>query len=153
MAGKSLFDKRTQTWESRLFLDVPRMDPLDERYQGIKAKRFVGAPAPEERMPELGAQWIDPLQEGEEDEEAPPDTQREPLVELPLDDAMDPTDPAPPPDQFQPIMNQGRVLAGAPTKPAQTDPWEPKKKPAPTNEVVIPSGAQVRLGSPGVDPK
>jgi hypothetical protein len=157
MAGKSLFDKRVATWEQRLFTNVPRMDPSDERYNQISAQHFMAVPGIEERTPEVGAGWIDPMHEGEE---TGPETDRDPIPEMSLE--TDPTEPAPPPvpssipvgpSQFQPSMNQGRMLVGAPAKPAQSDPWEPKKPVAPTNDVVIPTGARVRLGKPGVDPK
>lgn len=149
MAGKSLFDRRVRTWEERLFTAVPRMNPNDERYPHIAAKRFVGVPGSEERTPEVGSGWVDPMRPDESDEKGP-DTQRDPVPEfIPEGDV---TEPAPPP-RFQAKPNQGRVLAGAPTKQAQADPWEPRKASTSTNDVVVPAGGRVRLGQPGVDPK
>jgi hypothetical protein len=40
-AAGSLFNKRVNEWEDRLFLKVPRADDNDNRYDAIRAKHFI----------------------------------------------------------------------------------------------------------------
>lgn len=35
------YELRTSGWEKRLFLDVPRTEPNDPRYEGIRAQKFI----------------------------------------------------------------------------------------------------------------
>ncbi len=58
--GKSRFDQRALNWESRLFLNVPRMDPSDERFSTIAGKRFLTVAGVQ---PQVQSAWLDPRED------------------------------------------------------------------------------------------
>jgi len=159
IAGTSRFDKRITTWEADLFTEVPKMDPRDERYTQIHAKRFTEVRT--KPIPEVGqSAWVDPrdLDESSEtthkyEEPAPVEpalVEPAPVEPPPLVDAPE----VPPPTIVQPpaiiqpqAMNTpnrpGQMLKGTP-KPV-VDPWEPKGEPAGEGEIVEP-GTRIRFG-------
>lgn len=55
------FARRTSTWVERLFTETPRMDSSDPRFQPLSAQNFVEVVGRESRIPEIGQNWIDPL--------------------------------------------------------------------------------------------
>lgn len=177
--GKSQFDARVADWESRLFLDVPRMDKSDPRYEDLQAKRFLGIDT--SRVPEVQS-WVDPR-----DLQQPTPKKPEPVPEPALV-------PEPPPEYEMPetkqveaqavadIEEQGpaepepvplpavetpqRAALNTPNQPGQmlggkkvdekpvapvSDPWVPKEStPTPDDLKVVPPGAKIRLGGSGV---
>jgi len=170
--GKSRFDARVADWESRLFIEVPRMDPSDPRYGEVNAKRFVSLDTT--AVPEVRS-WVDPRELKEPP--PPPEEQTYKLsettlaraqaivdidergtVEAPVHTVPDlPASPEPParPVPQAALMNtphQSKQMVGKPgvsvAAPA-ADAWELKK--ATTDGLqVVPRGAKIRLGGSGV---
>ena len=155
--GSTKFDQRVATWQDRLFLNVPRMDQDDPRFESIAQKEFSpieeslvvrgwgGESAPEPQM------------------EFVPELLEEPVVEESY------TKSEPPPVYFQPtntttsisrdtlLMNthvsSEQYLPGAPTpsvtpiSPKKTiDSWGSPEQSTPS-EVIVKAGATVRFGS------
>ena len=142
--GKSKFDQRVTTWESRLFVDVPRMALTDPRFQSFQAKKFSEIDTG--RVPEVQG-WVDPR-------DLEPETPMEAVepVSEPQEPEPDKVEKAAPSSQ-EPAMGQtpnrrGQMLGGKKTpakKPSEkSDPWAPKK--TPEGKVVKP-GAKIRLGN------
>ncbi len=68
--GTTLFDQRVQNWESRLFLEVPRMDQSDARFPAIAAQQFKGV---NPSLGEVSSQWSSESEDG-------PSTDRDPAL-------------------------------------------------------------------------
>ncbi len=128
--GKSKFDHRVTTWESRLFIDVPRMNPEDPRFESFQAKRFREIDMTEVPNVQGGVQdWVDPRDLDEPKTYEIPETKR-----IETEAIRD---------------RRGRTLEGKkndvrPDQPV-LDPWEPKKQP-PSNEKIVKPGAKIKLG-------
>jgi hypothetical protein len=146
--GKSRFDQRVHSWESRLFLDIPRMDGEDPRFVDIRAQKFMDMG----RTPEVQA-WVDPqdLVEPEPEPEPEPNTYEIPkTTQIAAETITDLDEQGPKPAPAAPANTsnrRGQMLGGkkVDVKAPQpvSDPWVPKK--APKGEVVQP-GAKIRLG-------
>lgn len=126
--GKSLFEKRVTSWESRLFLEVPRMADEDPRYSSIAAKNFLQI---DTSKPYEVRGWVDPL---EEKSEAPPEDS------IPVQD--------PPEVSVTASPSQGRRgrMVGVPLNvgvPVKADPWAT----SPQDTTVVKPGAKIRFGS------
>jgi len=147
-AGKSRFEARISTWEDRLFNNVAKMDPSDERYKEISAQSFVSISA---NPRGATASWVDPR-----------DIETTKVISIP---APQPTvvpvpvfvPPEPPKPIVLPMASVGR-LVNTPTKSGQiigegpqkasspvSDPWRtaPPLKPG---DVVVKPGAKIKLG-------
>jgi len=171
--GSSLFEDRVNHWYERLFSEVPRMDPADERFPSLSGQRFVEVRA--DRPYEVQG-WVDPLRPEEaaspEPDESVPDTFREePVIEtaptsppepepsveeLPPSPPPEPepsveeSPPSPPAPLTQELGNtptQAGIMVGgreAPKPKPQTDPWSIPKKPV-SNANVVQPGARIRF--------
>jgi hypothetical protein len=141
--GKSQFEHRVDTWEERLFLNVPRRDESDPLVQTLQAKKFVEVdPGP---SPEVGrSAWVDPR---DLSDEAP---------------RLDPPKPAPktsggPPPALSavsPFLNTpdrpGQMVGQEkPQKLAAVDQWAPKE-PEKNRDQVVKPGVRIRFGKTGV---
>lgn len=146
--GRSKFDQRVTTWESRLFSDVPRMSEADPRFELLQAKKFVQVQVDTSRA--YGVQgWLDPL-----------DVKESPKPEAPKDDAeacplrcsSDPEESVPPatearakntPNRRGQLLGGKKVVRSDPK--TVSDPWESKK---PSEGKVVQPGAKIRFGEP-----
>lgn len=163
--GKSKFEIRVNSWEDRLFKKTPRMDEADPRFEIIRSKKFVEIdPRP---APEVGqGAWVDPrdLDDNpkakalaEFDAVARDVGELETTVLATSEPKLDDPAPEPKPQKAVAPMNTpnrpGQMVGGREkpeAKPAQADPWEPKKEPAPSKEQVVKPGARIRFGGSGV---
>ena len=160
--GTSKFEIRTSTWYERLFSETPKMDPKDERYEGIAAKHFTPV------NPEIvvNSDWSDP-KESQPSPKDPPLPQKllepEPEPE-PAKTEPEPVKPEPKPVEPRPVepKEKGRLsgdLAGTNTplkqgqmiKPGQSQPtsdtWDAPVSPVdPSNVRVIKPGEKIKLG-------
>jgi hypothetical protein len=155
--GSTLFDKRVTTWQDRLFLNVPRMDQGDPRFESIAHKEFVPA---QETLVVRG--WDDGVAH-EEPKEFVPEFLEEPVVE------EVPTNDEPPPVYFKPVsdtssISRDTLLMNTPVSreqylpgasrtsvshsiPKKTiDSWGASEQSTPS-EVIVKAGATVRFGS------
>jgi hypothetical protein len=165
--GKSKFEARVHTWEQRLFLETPTMEPTDPRYEKIHAQKFIniepGGPL------EIGqSAWIDPL-----DPLDPLDkTIQSPQIEPILQSNIPEPEPLSEPEIKEPTIEKSELkntpeqvtrpvmftATNTPNKPGQMvgeppkvpekqkqDPWEPPKPVADDEEIVKP-GAKIRFG-------
>lgn len=144
----SRFDERVATWESRLFLDVPRLNPQDPRYQQAANQPFT----------EVAPGWGDPYEvqgpKGEVPAEQPPS--QEAIVEAPQPEAAAPAQtPQNVPARFQAgglnTLNQGPIMLGSPAvTPKEQDPWAgPQAAPLVPGERIISPGGRVKFGGSG----
>ena len=152
--GKSKFDQRVTTWESRLFIDVPRMSLSDPRFSDFQAKRFHQIDTG--RVPEIQG-WTDP-RDLEEPSAPEPDTyevSETKQVEVQAIADIEEFGVAAPASEPQAVpqaskstsnrrgqMLKGKKVDAKPTQPV-FDPWVGKKPPE--GKVVQP-GAKIRLG-------
>lgn len=176
--GKSRFEARVSTWETRLFDEVPRMNEQDPRFVVLRSKKFVdintGA------IPEIGQRrasaWVDPRDLDVAPESPHPTGQEVPVLKEPSDapknqnhltGAAPPPPPpkltekvlAEPPRTLQPPqflntpVQQGRMLGGM-SKPepqaAPRDPWEVKPAKDTKGLPVVQPGARIKIGGAGV---
>jgi hypothetical protein len=168
--GKSSFDQRVSTWESRLFTQVPRMDPTDPRYKAIASKNFrmidVGpAPSVSSRnwidVPSIASAAPVPVPvvtAPAPPEDEAPDTDRSPPMSSPSEVQAPPRVMAevvlPPAPQVPrnalrmntPVKPEGQMLPGAKPQqspPPKKDPWA---APEPSKEQVLKPGARVKIG-------
>lgn len=155
--GSTIFDKRVTTWQDRLFLNVPRMDQDDPRFDSISHKEF--SPIQESLVVRGWGDASDP----EPKDEFVPESLNEPVIEEIL------VDSEPSPVYFQPTSTPNSIsrdtllmntpvsieqyLPGAPrpsdtlTKPKKNiDSWGAPEQSTPS-EVVVKAGATVRFGS------
>jgi hypothetical protein len=151
--GKSQFEQRVATWRERLFENPPRMDPHDERYRVLTAKKFLSIDAGP--IPEVGrSAWVDPR---DLDEPAPQPQNTEEPQEEPVQ-AVENTEeevteaaPQPTPEPLVSPMpmntpNRTNAMVGPAKLPVPVaDPWEPKRPSVSEGQVVKP-GAKIRMG-------
>lgn len=142
--GKSKFDQRVATWESRLFTDVPRMSMSDPRFEQFQAKRFLEIRPSGGRIPEVQG-WVDPRDLDQPKAEATPEVP-EPQVEEVTQKPPIQEPPTPPANTRNTPNRRGQMVGGKkvdvrPTKPV-SDPWEPKKAP---EEKIVKPGTKIRL--------
>ena len=164
--GQSRFDLRVNTWEDRLFKNVPKMDSQDPRFQPIAGKKFLTIDTG--RTPEVRtSSWADPrdLQDEPANRPTPPVTpQGMPMVpvavmdltpsptESPLQEApqAQPRSPGRVPTHLllsNTLSRQGQMIGGQPEAAAPRDPWA---TPEPPKDPVVPVGSRVKMGEPGV---
>lgn len=144
--GRSKFDQRVTTWESRLFIDVPRMSPEDPRFVDFQAKRFreidtTAVPNIQGRVQD----WVDPRDLDAEYEI--PETKK---IESAIVSDEDEQGPAKAPEPVPSTPDRrGKMLGGKKVDEKLTrpvlDPWEPKKQ-TPTEGKIVKPGAKIRLG-------
>lgn len=157
IAGKSRFEQRVSTWEDRLFLNPPRMEPDDPRFQQISAKRFITIDVG--RTPEIRSAWTDPRDLEEPQNPTPPvATKTEPVASSETRTASIPNDLAS--NRSAPIPVQ-LALGNAPDQSGKTlpippsasipkrDPWAAPETNDPTEQIISP-GATVKLRGSGV---
>jgi hypothetical protein len=155
--GSTKFDQRVASWEDRLFLKVPRMDPNDPRFESISRKEFSPV---QDTLIVHG--W------GTESEPDPPRAfVPEPAQEVAIEEIL--TTKEPPPvysktDDSSPSISRDTLLMNTPVTAEQYLPGAPKQ-PVPVispkknvdswgaaeqstpSEVVVNAGATVRFGS------
>lgn len=162
IAGKSKFEQRVNSWEERLFTEVPRMAPNDPRFEGIHAQKFITLG--KDRPYEVQSAWVDPR-----DLEEPPEIAKpapvapeivKPAPEIVKPEPVPPeivkpaaVEPSPPPPVRQPgrVLNtplqQGQMLDG-PKKPAKPrDPWEPPPTKTEDDGKIVEPGSRFRFGN------
>lgn len=155
--GSTKFDQRVASWEDRLFLRVPRMDPSDPRFESISRQEF--APA-QETLVVHG--W------GTENEPEPPRAfVPEPAQEAAVEEVPGTKEPLPvysQPDESNASISRDTLLMNTPVVTEQylpgaskqsipirstkknVDPWGAPEQSAPS-EVIVNAGATVRFGS------
>lgn len=146
--GKSRFDQRVVTWESRLFVDVPRMSPSDPRIKNIQAQKFIQI---DTGRPHEVQGWVDPRDVSEE-----PSTPDESVCEAPETKSVETQTTVDPDEQSSERLEdspalkntpnrRGQMLGGKNVGPAKpvSDPWKPKE---PTKGKIVQPGAKIRLG-------
>lgn len=156
--GKSRFDSRVTTWEDKLFLNVDRMDPSDERFQNITAHKFLSVDPGNARTQSA---WMDP----KDLEPTKTISIPEPAPEPPPVVVEAAPDPAPPPKLEEPVApaaplgdavlmntpNRPRqMIGGAEQKPSSPvlDPWASKQpQPLKPGERLVERGARIRFGN------
>jgi hypothetical protein len=145
----SRFDQRVATWESRLFLDVPRLTPDDPRYGKIANQDFVEVAPGWGQAPYEVQGWGEAAQEPKAPTLVGPVATEPAASNSPALGA-----PAPQPSRFQgQALNtpakQGMMLGNAPAPVAQ-DPWAgPPALALAAGEVIIRPGARIKIGGSG----
>jgi len=155
--GKTKFDQRVTSWEDRLFLKVPRMDPGDPRFESIAGQEFSPV---QESLIVHG--W------GTEGEPEPPMA----FIPEPVQKAVTEESPAiieplpvyPQPDESTTSISRDTLLMNTPVVIEQYLPgaqkqsvpvrstkknvgsWGAPEQSAPS-EVIVTAGATVRFGS------
>lgn len=162
--GKSRFEDRALNWENRLFNQVSKLDPSDERFKEIASKRFLPIAPSQASAPSA---WMDPrdIEPSKEilipapapailvPEPAPPvvlaPTPPPPVV-VPAQEV--PRAPAPAAPPAEPVLRntpaqQRQMIGGGDAKAPQPvlDPWQPKQPLRPDDNLVQP-GARIKLG-------
>lgn len=165
-SGKTKFEERVANWEDRLFLNPDRMDPSDERFQGITAKKFLTVLPSSPH--EIRSDWIDPRTAVEPAPRppepvklasptpkfVPPKPEPPPASPAPVQAEAQPTEPTPATPRANPP-----VLANTPNRPKQMiggaspnpkpvlDPWQ-SNKPPPANpgEQAVKPGSRIKFG-------
>lgn len=155
--GSTKFDQRVATWQDRLFLNVPRMDQDDPRFEDISRKEFT--PIQESLVVRGWGGESSP----EPQKEFVPELLNEPVIEeVPTNDEppqvyFQPTNTAPSISRDTLLMNtpvsNEQYLPGAPRpsdalgRPKKTiDSWGAPEQSTPS-EVIVKAGATVRFGS------
>ncbi len=163
--GQSLFERRVNTWEERLFQNPSRMSPDDPRFVNIAGKRFLTLDT--SRTPEVRLQtWADPRDMAEAPSAPlavlPPTT---PVVRVSEPASVLSTGPQKPaaPGNLLGLVNAntpaapGRMLSGAPAAPTEKrDPWASPVPPVPpsiegvgVSEKKVRPGTKIKLGGAG----
>ena len=160
--GQSRFDLRVNTWEDRLFKNVPQMDPRDPRFSAIAGKKFLTIDTG--RTPEIRtSSWADPrdLQEQNEPPQMVPVSVLD-LTPSPTEDAPHVKEPVRPARIAPPrspnrvpshlllsntLSQQGQMVGGRPEAVPVRDAWA---TPEPPKDPVVPVGSRVKMGEPGV---
>lgn len=158
--GQSRFDLRVNTWEDRLFTNVPLMDSTDPRYAEFAGKKFLTIDTG--RTPEIRSAWVDPRDIGESNNEAmPAPVQLAPppprAVEAPAAEAAPAVEPGPLPRApgrvpahlllSNTAAPQGIMVGQPPPAAPARDPWAP---PEPPKDPVVAVGSRVKMGGSGV---
>ena len=141
-SGTLKFDQRVSTWLDRLFLNVPKLDIDDPRYNSLANQKFITVDT--SRTPEIRGDWIDP-------------------ENLQPDQTVDIPERSIPVQSSSPVLSSlviprrmvlanapdqsGRILAGPLTKETVRDPWTALEKPS---EPVVLPGSRIKLGGSGV---
>lgn len=164
--GLTRFDVRTRTWEDRLFINPPRMDPSDPRFALLNRPHFLSVdvgPTPELRS------WVDPASQTAP-VEAPVVVKKDepPVLTAVLTDpppvAQETAAPAPVPTpapvqrpteadpnlavlSMQTPNQTGAMIVGvrSANPPPSATPKDPWAAPTPA-ENVVPVGGRVKLG-------
>lgn len=151
--GKTKFDVRTSTWLDRLFVNPPRMDSTDPRFESFRAQSFfmIQPPAPGQ----MGS-WGDPRDLVSI--QVPVTVKAPTPPQLPQQEAKPVIEPLPPRFTGQNIpkdvvlintpRQEGVMLRGAPPatpKPPPRDPWS-GPTPLSPGETLVKRGATVRFG-------
>ena len=148
--GQSKFDVRVNTWEERLFTDVPKMDTHDERFAAIAGKRFLTFDTG--RTPEIRTDWVDPRDVPQEPviiKEATPSTPEPSPEPSPV------VKPVPHAPSRVPVhllrantaVSSGVMVGEAPPSAPPRDPWA---TPEPSKDLIVPVGSRVKMGGTGV---
>lgn len=155
--GKSRFEQRALNWESRLFLNVPRMDPNDERFPSIAGKRFVTVDGV---RPTVSSAWIDPREDRPVQVQVPVQIQAsepEPLELVPVAPPPAPQQPPPVPVAENPVptgqprnteARPRQMIGGVEPKPVAPvlDPWQPTHtQPLRPGETLVKPGARIKF--------
>lgn len=154
--GKSRFEQRALNWESRLFLNVPRMDSSDERFQTIAGKRFLSVAGVQ---PQVQSAWLDPREDRPVQVQVPVQLEAPepaPLELVPIEK------PAPPPAIEKVAENPvptgeirntparpRQMIGGAEPKPSVPvlDPWQATRpQPLRPGETLVQPGARIKFG-------
>jgi hypothetical protein len=157
MHGKSRFEDRALNWEDRLFRNVSRLDPSDERFPEISAKKFLTVL---QGTPQAPSTWLDPREiETTKAYSIPSQPVVEPVEKLVP--APPPVAVAAPPPIQAPVQTPGQepVLRNTPARQRQMigggepkppvpvlDPWASKQPLSPNDNLVKP-GARIKFGS------
>lgn len=154
-SGKTRFDARVSTWEQRLFTNVAKMDPADERFSKISAQRFLSlATSP----PGEASAWVDPrnLESTKAFSIPLPEPSQVRVEPSPMVMAV-PTEPqvVSPPIPATRLINtptrSGQMIGGASVQPAVpvSDPWQSPKstQASKPGEIIVKPGAKIKLGS------
>jgi len=154
MHGNSRFEDRALNWESRLFTQVSKLDPQDERFRGILAKKFLTI------LPTGSGStgsWLDPRDIETTKEILIPAVEQViqvTQVAVPKRDPdPDPAEPARPAGMPEPVLRNTRVQARQmigghdpkSTQPVLNDPWQPAQA-LKSDEVLVQPGARIKLG-------
>lgn len=164
--GQSRFDLRVNSWEDRLFLNPPRMDPSDPRYDLVSKQKFlsIDTSAP----PEIRS-WVDPMAQPMHEptphfiepkvKPAPPALKSEPPPVVSEEPSVPSQALAPRPQVSSPTIrpevlsmnapNQGGKMLSGVRNPQPVPPRDPWAAPEPA-ENVIPVGGRVKLKGSGV---
>lgn len=147
--GKSKFDQRVTTWESRLFIDVPRMSSEDPRFGTFQAKRFREIDTTAIPNIQGGVQdWVDPRDLDEPKTYEVPEATR---IRANATQDLDEQGPvfeqkaAPVHSDRRGQMLGGKKVDEKLVRPV-LDPWEPKKQSPSSDEKIVKLGAKIRLG-------
>jgi len=167
--GTSHFDARSQNWFERLFLDVPRMDPGDPRFNDIRAQKFLLI------QPAIAVNtsaWVDPRSLEAPKVEAPiiaAPTPATPVIEPPASppvvvEVIQPevsSEPITPPvvergdRRVDPTINtppkSGQMIGSKSSSAGQgwVQPTIPPPGPQMDNAKVVRTGAKIKLGGSG----
>jgi len=168
--GASKFEGRISTWYERLFSEVPRMAPDDERFGRISGQKFLLIDA---AKPNMASAWIDPRDleasnrvvvpaparapeppvptEPVASTEPPPAPVPEPPPPVPAaavaDEPKAPTAPASPGLAFANTpVKQGQMLGNRP-KPTASEWVTPPPVESLPDATVVKTGAKIRIGA------
>ena len=158
--GKSRFEHRIQNWEGALFTNVVTLDPKDDRYKDISAKRFLPVDPGQANAPSA---WLDPREiEPAREIVIPaaqplvvknpePSPQVAPIVpkaeeSAPQAPAAAPPQPPPDPVIRNTAVKPRQMIGGAEQKPPPPvlDPWQPKQ-PLKPDDVLVKPGGRIKL--------
>lgn len=169
--GESRFEKRVTTWKTRLFDQVPQMNPSDPRYLKIQQTSFIQIPVDSPASVSVGSGWDASTTQKVEHVQVPevvavsPETStqfdgqiRQDIEPVSNEAERTPFPQAKRPAVFNTPVQPARMLAGA-SRAQETpkgDPWATSSPatvaPPPavgTGEMIVKKGATVRLGGGG----
>lgn len=151
--SNSKFESRVSNWYDRLFINVPRMAPDDERFKQIAGQRFLLIdPAGIPSAPSQG--WVDPRNLGTTAVQVPvqieaPRQKPPAVIEEPPSEALSTVAAREPANLDLGLVNtpvkQGQMIGG---RAAPSPEWRtPVAVPSPPNAQVVKTGAKIRIGS------
>lgn len=164
--GGSKFDRRVNTWEDRLFKDVPKLSKDDPRYLPIVGADFKTIDPARRTVAFSSPSWFDPRDIPSTKEEAPPPPPPSPPLvaeEAPVakvrEETPSPSEPAQAKNLPRSLLllntpMDTKVLPGGPTSLPTGDKWS---GPVPNSEPLSPApivkkGATIKFGgSSGVE--